>query len=70
MSMFKDRSGGSMFRFKSLSGYMKILYEEHFLDGDTPPVPEPEGELKNKMIANYEVKTKEVQPVERILLVQ
>lgn len=48
MSFFKSRSGGSLFRFKALSGYLKILFNRK--DSDTGKT-----EVKNKMYASYKI---------------
>lgn len=51
MSLFKSRSGGSLFRFRALSGYIKYLFD---IKNNTPIEP-PTGDLENKMTAKFKV---------------
>lgn len=47
MIFYKKRSGGSFFRFRAISGYIKILFNRD---------SELEGSLSNKMKAKYTIK--------------
>lgn len=51
MSLFKSRSGGSLFRFRALTGYFKYLFEKK----DDSPTDPPVGELENRMTARFKV---------------
>ena len=56
MSLFKNRSGGSLYRFKALEGYQKFLYEKYFMsDSPDQPVEPPTGEFQNRMVASYAI---------------
>lgn len=50
MSLYKNRSGGSLFRFKALTGYFKHLFDEKYGNSENK---EPTGELQNQMTAVY-----------------
>ncbi|QJI52475.1 hypothetical protein [Psychrobacillus phage Perkons] len=46
MSLFKSRSGGSLFRFKAISGYLKVLFDNRHSD---------KTEVENVMKAKYKI---------------
>jgi len=49
MSLFKSRNGGSLFRFRAISGYVKHLFNKRNND-------EESNTKTNVMKAKYEVK--------------
>lgn len=63
MSLFKNRSGGSLYRFKALEGYMKLLYEKYFMNGSSQQPSIPTGELQNKMVARFVVNDQETEDI-------